>query len=79
MKAGAATTDGDLSSAVGIAFDPILVVHVDHGSPVRPVRGGVRGHAHARAWPGCNIDRGPGEAEVTVGRIVDEDLFALVR
>lgn len=53
MKAGAATTDGDLSSAVGVAFDPILM--------------------------GCNIDRDHGEAEIAVGRIVDEDLFALVR
>ncbi|HEX2784434.1 MAG TPA: hypothetical protein VHN36_12690 [Ilumatobacteraceae bacterium] len=43
------------------------------------VRGGVRGHSHARAWPGCDVVCGFGEAVTTFSQIVDEDLSPLVR
>jgi hypothetical protein len=55
------------------------VVRVSHGRPAAPGRGWIIGHAHARAWPCCNVDRAHGGTVFTITQIVDQDLFALVR
>ena len=77
--AGAATTDGELSGAGGIAFDPMVGVRVTGAGSIEPVGGELGGHSHARAWPGCNVARDHGTAVITLGQIVDGDLLPLVR
>ena len=71
-------TDGEISSAGGIAFDPISGVRVARAGSFEPVRAGSLGHPHAQAWPGCE-GRGDGGAVFAINQIVDEDLFPLVR
>jgi hypothetical protein len=54
-------------------------VRVTRIGSIEPVRGGFRGHPHARAWPGCDVVRSYGETVATFSQIVDEDLLSLVR